>query len=297
MTRAFLAATCALLALTSAGRIAQAQAEATAEPAASGIVRVVTVDEIVALLPAAPADPEPGAPEPPVIVPEVVATYPHDSTAFTEGLVFDGDSLFESVGQYGSSDVREVDLETGLPIQRSTLPQQIFAEGLAVVGDRLIQLTWREGAALVWNREDLSLASVMSYTIEGWGLCYDGQHLWQSDGSATLTQRNPETFAQTGFVSVSRAGLPVINVNELECVDGRILANVWFSDEIMVIDPATGEVTAVIDGSGLVPADERATYTRDQVLNGIAYRASSDTFFLTGKLWPNMYEVRLALPE
>lgn len=262
-----------------------------------GIVNVVTLEQITSLLPASLPAPVPSEPEPPVIVPEVIATYPHLPTSFSQGLEFDGDRLFESVGQYGSSDVREVDLVTGEPLQRATLPQEIFAEGLTVVDDTLIQLSWREGVALVWNRDDLSLESVLNYNIEGWGLCYDGERLWQSDGSATLTQRNPETFAQTGFVAVSRAGLPVIRLNELECVDGLILANVWFSDEIMVIDPATGVVTTVIDASGLVPAAERATYTRDQVLNGIAYRASSDTFFLTGKLWPTLYEVRLDLPE
>jgi glutamine cyclotransferase len=275
----------------------EATPEATAEAAqAPQSPQVLSVEAIVALLPANAPAPIAPLPEPPVLVPEIVARYPHDPQAFTQGLEWWGDRLLESTGQYGESQLREVALETGTPVRAVALPAEVFAEGLTRVDDRLIQLTWREGVALVWDAETFTLENVLAYRNEGWGLCYDGEHLWHSDGTAMLTRRDPATFAQTGFLTVSRAGLPVMRINELECVGGRIVANVWYSTDILVISSETGEAVAVIDGSGLLSEEERAALGPDAVLNGIAYREASDTWFLTGKLWPTLFEVRLTLP-
>lgn len=221
---------------------------------------------------------------------KVVATHPHDRGAFTQGLVWWQGRLFESTGQYGDSSLRRVDLRTGTVEQQVDLPDDVFGEGLALVERRLIQLSWRNGRAFVWDAATLEPKGELAYAGEGWGLCHDGKRLVMSDGTDKLTFREPATFAKVGEVSVTKAGMPVGNLNELECVDGHVFANVWMHEHIARIDPRTGEVTAWVDASGLLsPAERMGT----DVLNGIAYVPETGRFLLTGKYWPAVFEVEL----
>lgn len=220
---------------------------------------------------------------------EVLSIVPHDPESYTQGLLWHAGSLYESAGQYGASSLRRVDLATGEVRQRVEVPPQYFAEGLALVGDKLIQLTWQEETALVYRLPDLQRAGEYRYEGSGWGLCHDGKRLVMSNGSNRLTFRDPETFATLGQVPVTRAGVPVDRLNELECVDGAVWANVYLTDEILRIDPGTGKVTGVVDASGLLTPAERA---QAEVLNGIAYKPDTKTFLITGKLWPRLFEVR-----
>lgn len=224
--------------------------------------------------------------------PEVIATFPHDTRAFTEGLLFDRGLLYESTGEYGSSTVREVDPPSGKVLRTMALSPNLFGEGLALVNDRLIQITWREHTAFIYDRETFSQLGQISYAGEGWGLCFDGQWLYMSDGSSAITARDPQSLAVQKSLAVTLDNQPVQMINELECVDDVIYANVWHTDRILRIDKATGRVTGVIDASGLLTADEAARAGREGVLNGIAYNPQHDTFLITGKLWPKLFEVR-----
>lgn len=244
---------------------------------------------------ASPAQPAPETPAvrqgPERLKIKVVSTRPHDHSAYTQGLLLHEGSLYESAGQYGVSSLRQVDPATGEVRRRIDLPSQYFAEGLARVGDRLIQLTWQEGVAFVYRLSDFEKLSELRYTGEGWGLCYDGARLIQSDGSDRLFFRDPETFASMGEIAVRMNGSPVRQLNELECVDGAVYANIYMTEDIVRIDPATGEVTAIIDASGLLgPSDYQAGA---EVLNGIAYDPAKKTFLITGKNWPTLFEVEL----
>jgi glutamine cyclotransferase len=221
---------------------------------------------------------------------EIVAVLPHDPAAFTQGLVWAEGRLFESVGRYGRSALREVDPATGRVLREARLPRAEFGEGVALVGDRLLQLTWQEGRLHVWRRHDFAPLATLDYAGEGWGLAWDGRRLAQSDGSATLRFRDPETFRELARLDVTRDGRPVAYLNELEWAEGWLYANVWQSDEILRIDPASGEVVAAFDASALLTADERAAA---DVLNGIAYDPRRKLFLVTGKLWPKLFEVRL----
>ena len=226
-------------------------------------------------------------------VPVVLAEYPHDPTAFTQGLLLDDGTLLESTGLEGASTVREVDLATGNVRRVRDLSADLFGEGLAQVGDTLIQLTWQEGRAIVYDRASLAPTAEHGYEGEGWGLCFDGQRLVMSDGSDRLTFRDPATFAPLSSVTVVLDGQPRNMLNELECVDGTVYANVWQSNEIVAIDPATGRVTAAIDAAGLWErlADREPARPID-VLNGIAYDPADGTFLVTGKWWPKLFRVR-----
>ncbi len=219
----------------------------------------------------------------------VLSTRPHDPDAFTQGLVLDGTTMFESTGLNGKSSLREVDPQTGKVKRRVDVPSEYFAEGLALADGRLIQLTWKEEKAFVYDRADFRRSGEFRYDGEGWGLCSDGARLVMSDGSDRLTFRDPKTFAVQSIVNVSLAGKPATELNELECVDGAVYANVWQTDDILRIDPKDGRVTAVIDASGLLTSEERQ---KTDVLNGIAWSPATKSFLITGKLWPKMFEVQ-----
>jgi glutamine cyclotransferase len=223
----------------------------------------------------------------------VLASHPHDPEAFTQGLLWSDGRLYESVGLYGRSALREVELESGRVVRQAALPAEEFAEGLALVGDRLVQLTWRENVVRVWRRGDFAPLARLRIEGEGWGLAYDGERLIQSDGSAVLTFRSAADLSAVRTVVVRRAGRAVPYLNELEWADGALYANVWMSDEILRIDPADGRVTAAWDASGLLDAAARS---RAAELNGIAWNPAARRFYLTGKLWPRLFEVELPPP-
>jgi len=224
---------------------------------------------------------------------EVLASHPHDRGAFTQGLLLHGDSLFESTGLNGSSTVREVEPSSGRVLRSVPLPQELFGEGLAQVDDRLVQLTWTSGIARIYELASFDLVGELHYQGEGWGLCHDGKRFVMSNGSDRLTFRDEDSFAETGSVAVTLDGRPLTQLNELECVEGKVYANVWRTNSIVEIDPATGAVTASIDASGLLSDAERPG---TDVLNGIAYDPAHQSFYLTGKLWPRLFEVRFVAP-
>ena len=219
---------------------------------------------------------------------QVIHRYPHDRTAFTQGLLWHDGALYESTGQYGRSLIRRVKPEDGKVLSERALDPKRFGEGLARVGDRLVQLTWQAEEAIVYDIGTLEPQKVLTYTGEGWGLCFDGTSLVMSDGSAVLTFRDPETMNTQRRLTIRKNGRPVDRLNELECVGDRIYANVWQSDEILRIDARSGVVDATIDASELLSGRERVAA---DVLNGIAYNPQTNTFFVTGKLWPTLFEV------
>lgn len=224
---------------------------------------------------------------------EVVRRYPHDPEAFTQGLVYHGDGvLYEGTGGWGTSSLRKVDLATGAVRQRYDLDPGYFGEGIAVVGERIVQLTWQEGVAFVYDRQTFGRLGQHSYPGEGWGLTYDGRRLIMSDGTPTLRFWDPETLAEIGSVQVMDGGVPVDNLNELEFVRGEVWANVWQTSRIARIDPASGRVTGWIDLTGLLSEEDRAR-RRVDVLNGIAYDADAGRVLVTGKWWPVLYEIRV----
>ncbi|MBZ0285577.1 MAG: glutaminyl-peptide cyclotransferase [Anaerolineae bacterium] len=227
-----------------------------------------------------------------LLVPEVISVRPHDTSSYTQGLLLYNGYLYESAGQEGESDVRKVDPLTGEVLQKAELNAEIFAEGLALVDDQLIQLTWKNGYAFVYDRETFDYLKAFQYFGEGWGLCYDGGSLWMSNGSSNLYMLDPETFGQQQIRRVTLLGLPIDALNELECVGDAIYANIYLTDRIVRIDKATGNVTGVIDAAGLLTPEESALLSSGEVLNGIAYDAENDTFLITGKHWPKLFEVR-----
>lgn len=239
---------------------------------------------------AAPNIQAPGEPE--ALRPEIVAVYPHDVNAFTEGLALDGDHLYESTGQYGQSTLREVDLKTGKVLRSVSLDASLFGEGLTVDGDRLIQLTWREKTAIFYDKATFIEKGRRNFAGEGWGLCFDGQKLYMSNGTSTVTVRAPETFHADASITVTESGDPVDMINELECVGDLLYANEWHTNHILRIDKASGRVTGIIDASGLLTPTELAAAGSEGVLNGIAYDPRSGDFLITGKRWPKLFEVR-----
>jgi len=226
-----------------------------------------------------------------------VARHPHDEGAFTQGLLWHDGRLYESTGLYGESSLRRVELETGVVEEVRYLEAEVFAEGLARVGDELVQLTWRAERAYRWpidgfSRGDPPLA-VHAYEGEGWGLCHDGQRLVKSDGTPRLTFHDPDDFGRLGSVDVTLNGDPLARLNELECVDGAVWANVWFEDRIVRIDPDSGRVDAWLDLSGLLTPAQRESVGPQGVLNGLAWRPDTGTMLVTGKLWPVVVEIRI----
>jgi glutamine cyclotransferase len=221
---------------------------------------------------------------------EVLDVLPHDPEAFTQGLEVVGDTLYEGTGLVGESTVRKGPIG-GDPTVTVSLPEPLFGEGITVIGSRLWQLTWRDGVAIERDSDTLAELRRVDYDGEGWGLCHQSEpdRLVMSDGTATLTFRDPDDFSVLGTVEVTDSGTPVSQLNELECVDDVVYANVWHTDDILRIDPETGAVTARIDASGLLTPEEAA---EADVLNGIAALEEPDRFLVTGKLWPKMFAVR-----
>ncbi|GBC77242.1 hypothetical protein HRbin08_00714 [bacterium HR08] len=222
---------------------------------------------------------------------EIVRVYPHDPEAFTQGLVYEGGYLYESTGLHGRSSLRKVELETGRVVKMHRLPPEFFGEGLTLWRDRLIQLTWHERTGFVYEKETFRLLRTFTYATEGWGLTHDDRHLIRSDGTATLYFLDPETFHEVRRLEVRDRGRPVRFLNELEYVRGEIYANVWQTECLARISPRTGRVLGWIDLTGLLSPEDRARPV--DVLNGIAYDAERDRLFVTGKLWPKLFEIRL----
>jgi glutamine cyclotransferase len=222
---------------------------------------------------------------------EVVNSYPHDRTSFTQGLLWQAGDLYESTGQYGQSKLRRLEFPSGKVLKETSLSPELFGEGLALVGNRLIQLTWTSHRGFVYDLITFTPQREFSYDTEGWGLTCDGTKLILSDGSSDLFYIDPETYKPAGKLSVRMNGLPIRQLNELEFIDGEIWANVWQTDLILRIDPSSGLVTSFLDLNGILAASDRAN--EGAVLNGIAYDAEHKRIFVTGKLWPRIFEIKL----
>lgn len=221
----------------------------------------------------------------------VIHIYPHDPKAFTQGLIYLDGYLYESTGLNGHSSLRKVNLQTGVVLQKYDLPAQYFGEGLANWKNTLIQLTWKAHTGFVYDLRTFHQLQAFHFDGEGWGLTQDGAHIIMSDGSSTLRFFDPQTFQVVRRVDVTDGGIEVHDLNELEYVHGHIYANVWQTNLIAVISPAAGHVLAWIDLSGLRPASTRAN--SDAVLNGIAFDAAHNRLFVTGKLWPKIFQIQL----
>ncbi len=227
----------------------------------------------------------------PVYTYKIVNTYPHDRAAFTQGLIFVDGVLYEGTGLYGQSSLRRVKLETGEVLQVYALPARFFGEGLTLFGDKLIQLTWKERVGFVYNKDTFKQERDFAYPTEGWGFTHDGARLIMSDGSANLYFIDPATLTEISRIQVVDDQGPVVRLNELEYINGEVYANIWQTDRIARIDPATGRVLAWLDMSGLLSDADRRQHV--DVLNGIAYDAAHDRLFVTGKLWPKLFEIEL----
>lgn len=223
----------------------------------------------------------------PVYGVDVAARYPHDRTAFTEGLFFQDGQLYEGTGEVGTSYVRRVRLQDGQVVQQQELPSPYFGEGVVAWKDRLYQLTWKDQTGFVYNLKDFTPTGNFTYQGEGWGLTHNGKNLIMSDGSATLRVLDPDSQAVVSTIRVTANGCPVDKLNELEWIDGQIYANIWQTSLIARIDPATGHVTSFLDIGALKPQGAGV----DQVANGIAWDAAGKRLFVTGKMWPQLYQV------
>jgi len=223
---------------------------------------------------------------------EIVNRFPHDSAAFTQGLAWHDGHLYEGTGQLGFSSLRRVQLETGKVEQTVRLAPDLFGEGIAIWKGSVIQLTWRNGVALVHDLASFRETRRFEFDGEGWGLTTDGKRLVMSDGSSTVTFRDPSTFRITDSIEVSFRGRKLTGLNELEFINGEIWANIWTTHQIAMIDPVNGNVTGIVDLTGLLSSADRQG-VRVDVLNGIAYDAKNDRIFVTGKWWPKLYEIRV----
>jgi len=221
---------------------------------------------------------------------EVVRTYPHDPTAFTQGLIVHDGALIETTGRYPST-LRRVRLEDGSVLQKRELDLAYFGEGVTEIGGRLFGLTWQNGTGFIWDADDFSALGQFTYSGEGWGLTDDGERLILSDGTSVIRFLDPDTFVETGRIDVTLDGNPVTQLNELEWIDGQIVANVWQQDVLVKIDPTSGKVVGIIDLMGLLPHAERLN-PNDDVLNGIAWDETNRRLFVTGKNWPKLFEIK-----
>jgi glutamine cyclotransferase len=271
---------------------ADAPTDAPASPAATPVAT-----DVLAPL---PPDAHPSA----LVAPQlytyrVLETYPHDPAAFTQGLIVRDGEFLEGTGLEGQSTLRRVALASGEVLEQHALDAQYFGEGITELGGKIYQLTWRNGAGFIYDAETLAPQGQFTYSTEGWGITHDGARLIVSDGTATLQFWDPATLQPVGGVVVKLFGLPVANLNELEYIDGAVYANIWQTDLIMRIDPASGNVTGVIDLSGLLAnAPPAASQTSGQVappdvLNGIAWDEASGRLYVTGKRWPAVFEIEL----
>lgn len=251
--------------------------------AATTVASATTADDRGDVAPPAVGD------EPVTIGYSVVEERPHDTTAFTQGLLLDDGELWESTGQYERSQLRVLDPVSGEVLRSVAIDDDLFGEGLALVDDHLVQLTWQAGRAIVWDRATMTRLDEYRYDGEGWGLCHDGTQLVMSDGSDRLTFRDATTFEATGSVAVTVRGAPLGQLNELECIDGAVWANVWQTDDIVRIDPGTGVVTGVLDLAPLRPTDGAG----GDVLNGIAHDPATGHLLVTGKFWPTLFVLDL----
>ena len=236
----------------------------------------------------------------------IIDSFPHDENAFTQGFLFHDGHFYESTGQYGQSSIRKIVPGTGEIVRQRALDAAVFGEGMALVNDRLVSLSWKSGKGFVHQLDDFTPLDGFSYAGEGWGLTYDGNRLIMSDGSATLRFLDPETFREIVQVSVTLNGKPIRNINELEWVEWegkpRLFANLWQTDWIAIIDPDTGIIVGLVDLSKILTSAQRAAlndpYNANKVLNGIAYDSQNNRLFVTGKQWPKVFEITLqARPE
>lgn len=240
-----------------------------------------------------PAPVAQAAPVTPAYSFDVVATYPHDPAAFTQGLLIEDGQLYESTGQEGTSWVRKVDLATGNVLQQQAIDPQYFGEGMVIWDDRIITLTWRHQKGFILDKETFAPEGEWTYEGEGWGLTRDNKQIYMSDGTHQIRKLDPVTLKETGRIDVKMNGQPVAKLNELEFVKGEIWANVFETDRIVRIDPATGNVTGVVFLRGLLTPIER---NKTDVLNGIAWDSAADKIYVTGKLWPKLFEIKLKDP-
>jgi glutamine cyclotransferase len=257
----------------------------------AGAAPIVSAPVAPSLAPPQAADAPAQTPAPTVEAARVIATYPHDTRAFTQGLFFSEGRLFESTGQQGESTVREVDLATGKVKRAVKLPAEYFGEGSTNWGKTIVSLTWQHGKGFRWDRDSFRKLGEFTYTGEGWGLTQDGESLILSDGTSALRFLDPRDFTERRRISVTWRGRSVSQLNELEYVRGEILANIWHSDLIVRIDPATGVIKGVIDLRAVAASVEVSD--SEAVLNGIAYDAKAGKLYVTGKRWPKLFEIAL----
>jgi glutamine cyclotransferase len=245
--------------------------------------------------PAASAGLEKAAVSPPVYNYRIVNLYPHDEQAFTQGLVVEDGFIYEGTGLYGQSALRKIRLKTGDVLKSHKLPQEFFGEGIVLYKNKIIQLTWKSHVGFVYDKDSFKMLYTFYYPTEGWGITYDGRRLIMSDGTSHLYFLDPDTLKETGRVDVRDQNMPVTRLNELEYIRDEIFANVWLTDRIARIDPKSGRVTGWIDLEGLSPFKDNDD--KMKALNGIAYDVKNNRLFITGKLWPKIYEIRLVPAE
>lgn len=285
---------CAFLVAGCGGGIGTTTAANTAQPPAEAIPLVGQKTQTANSNPATNASAV-ATPPTPEIIPtysyKIKNTWPHDRRAYTQGLVFLDGILWESTGQYGSSSLRKVELKTGKVIKQIAVPPKYFAEGMTVFQNKVFQLTWQEQKGFIYDPETFQKQGEFDYSGEGWGLTHDGQSLIMSDGTNQIRFLDPATLKTTRTVSVFDSGVPLDKLNELEYIDGEIYANIWQTDRIVRIEPSTGKILGWIDLTGLLKTKERSG--EEDVLNGIAYDAAGKRLFVTGKMWPKLFEIEI----
>jgi len=222
---------------------------------------------------------------------KIIQVYPHDTEAFTQGLVFKDGFLYEGTGLFRNSSLRKIDLESGKVLKIKKIPDRFFGEGITIFGDRIIQLTWKGNIGFVYNKNTFNLTDRFNYPYEGWGICQDGKYLIVSDGTSTIRFLEPDNFREISRITVQENGTPINNINELEYVKGEIYANIWQSEFIAKINPLNGSISGWIDLTGLLKMEN--VEKKVDVLNGIAYDRENDRLFVTGKLWPFVFEIEL----